>query len=191
MGNWERGIELVDNGNEHNNIPVWAFERIQIEKPDPDWKDKGIREREELHNVLSAFNVKQVEHIGSTAIPNLPAKPIIDLMASVPSLELISQIVESLALHHWHYVPPKLDKKPWRRFFVKVKNDKRVAHLQLMQEGEERWGKLLTFRDKLRTDAHLANEYAVMKSQLAREFNDDRERYTEAKTEFINKVLFT
>ncbi|SES78728.1 GrpB protein [Oceanobacillus limi] len=67
---------------------------------------------------------------------------------------------------------------------------KRVAHLHLMEEGEERWAKQLKFRDKLKTNAHLVEEYATIKRQLAKEFNNDREGYTEAKTEFINKVLF-
>jgi len=176
--------------NEHKNIPLWAYETIEIKKPDPFWKDKGNQEREEVYNLLSAFGVRQVEHIGSTAIPNLAAKPIIDLMASIPSLELISEVVGKLTLHDWHYVPPELDKQPWRRFFVKVKNDKREAHLLLMQEGEERWEKHLKFRDKLRTNSHLTEEYAKIKSHLAQEFNNDREGYTKAKTEFINKVLF-
>ena len=180
----------VANINTHKNIPVWAFETIEIKNPDPIWKEKGFREREELYHLLSAFGVKQVEHIGSTAIPNLPAKPIIDLMASIPSLDPIDEIVEKLSLHEWHYVPPELDKQFWRRFFVKVKNNKRVAHLHLMQEGEERWENQLKFRNKLRTNAHLTEKYAVIKYQLAQEFSNDREAYTKAKTEFINKVLF-
>ncbi len=64
------------------NIPVWAYETIEIKNSDPTWKDRGILESKELHRILSAFGVKEVEHIGSTAIPDLPAKPIIDLMAS-------------------------------------------------------------------------------------------------------------
>ncbi|WP_370568632.1 GrpB family protein [Fictibacillus sp. 26RED30] len=176
-------------GNDNENIPVWAYEKIEVKKPDSNWKEKGIREREDLANLLSAFGVNQVEHIGSTSILNLPAKPIIDLMATIPSLEFINRIAEKLNAHDWHYVPPELDKQPWRRFFVKVEHDKRVAHLHLMLEGEERWDQLLTFRDKLRANPHLVNEYAVLKSHLAQDYNNDRERYTEGKTEFINKVL--
>jgi GrpB-like predicted nucleotidyltransferase (UPF0157 family) len=180
----------MGNRKHHNNIPVWAYETVELKKPDPMWKDKGIQEREELYDVLSSFGVKEVEHIGSTAIPNMPAKPIIDVMAMVPSFEQISKIAETLSSFNWHYVPPELDKQPWRRFFVKVKNDKRAAHLHLMLEGEDRWEKQIIFREKLRTNPQLAEEYAVIKSRLAQVFNNDRERYTEAKTEFINKVLF-
>ncbi|XXM72405.1 GrpB family protein [Lysinibacillus sphaericus] len=171
------------------NIPVWAYEKIELKDPDPVWKYKGIQEKDELYELLSGFGVKQVEHIGSTAIPHLPAKPIIDLMASVPSFDQINHLAESLSLHQWHYVPPELDKQPWRRFFVKVENDKRTAHLHLMQVGEERWEKQLIFRDKLRANPQFVEEYAKIKYQLAQEFENDREGYTEAKAEFIRKVL--
>ncbi|WP_394122068.1 GrpB family protein [Planococcus donghaensis] len=176
--------------NEYKNHPVWAYEKIAIVKPDPTWKDKGIRESEELYNLLSAFGVKEVEHIGSTSIPNLSAKPIIDLMATISSLQDIKEIVDMLSLHDWHYVPPELDKQQWRRFFVKVKNDKRIAHLHLMQDGEERWEEQLNFRNKLRANVDLTDQYAALKKQLAEEFNSDREKYTEAKTEFIRNVLY-
>ncbi|ANC79389.1 hypothetical protein ABE65_012455 [Fictibacillus phosphorivorans] len=174
-------------GNE--NIPVWAYEKIEVKKPDPNREKQGISEREELSYLLSSFGVNQVEHIGSTSITNLPAKPIIDLMASIPSFKQINKIEETLYAHNWHYVPPELDKQPWRRFFVKVENDKRIAHLHLMLDGEERWNQLLEFRDKLRANAHLVKEYTALKSHLAQAYVTDRERYTEGKTAFINRVL--
>jgi GrpB-like predicted nucleotidyltransferase (UPF0157 family) len=180
-------LEYMGMGNE--NIPVWAYEKIEVKKPDPNWKEKGTREIEGLAILLSSFGVKQVEHIGSTSIPNLPAKPIIDLMASVPSFRHINTIEETLHAHDWHYVPPELDKQPWRRLFVKVENDKRIAHLLLIIDGEERWNQLLTFRDQLKANPYLVKEYADLKSHLAQAYVTDRERYTEGKTAFINKVL--
>ncbi|MDR4936362.1 GrpB family protein [Rossellomorea marisflavi] len=175
--------------DDERNIPLWAYETIEIEDPDPDWMDQGIQESKELLQILSAWGVREVEHIGSTAISDLPAKPIIDFMASISSFEDIDGVVGNLSLSDWHYVPPELDKHHWRRFFVKVENDKRVAHLHLMQEGEERWGEQLEFRNRLRADGHLADQYAALKRRIAKEFNHDREKYTEAKTAFINKVL--
>lgn len=135
------------------------------------------------------FGINQVRHIGSTSIPNLPAKPIIDLMADSDSFEQITDIAALLARYDWHYIPPHLDNRDWRRFFVKVKNDKRVAHLHLMLKGEERWEKQLLFRDRLRANPRLASEYACLKKKLAQEFNHDREAYTEAKTKFVDRVL--
>lgn len=176
------------NGQEPE-IPIWAFEQIEIKNPDPTWQLKGMRESEELSKSLSNFGVLDVEHIGSTAIPNLPAKPIIDLMASISSFEDINEIVSTLSSNNWHYVPPELDKQHWRRFFVKVEDDKRVAHLHLMQTGEKRWDEQLKFRDTLRADSLLTEQYAEMKSRLAQRFSDDREKYTEAKSAFIQSVL--
>jgi GrpB-like predicted nucleotidyltransferase (UPF0157 family) len=59
--------------DDERNIPLWAYETIEIEDPDPDWMDQGIRESKELLQILSAWGVREVEHIGSTAIPDLPA----------------------------------------------------------------------------------------------------------------------
>nr|WP_090799435.1 GrpB family protein [Paenibacillus sp. GP183] len=87
------------------------------------------------------------------------------------------------------HVPHELDNKPWRRFFVKVKDDKRVAHLHLIRAGEERWEKQLLFRDRLRGNPHLLDEYKNLKLKLAQEFMHDREAYTEAKSAFIKRVL--
>ncbi|WP_071394253.1 GrpB family protein [Bacillus tuaregi] len=88
----------MNNHKEQSNIPVWAYETIEIKAPDPMWKEKGIQEGATLYQILSDLGVKQVEHIGSTTIPKLPAKPIIDLMASIPSYKRIKEIVEKLAL---------------------------------------------------------------------------------------------
>ncbi|ALS78447.1 hypothetical protein AUO94_07120 [Planococcus kocurii] len=179
----------MSKNEDQTNWPVWATESIEIANPDPTWLEKGKQEENQLYSLLSRFGIGQVIHIGSTSVPNLPAKPIIDLIADVDSFEQITDISPLLFNHDWHYVPPHLDNKDWRRFFVKVKNDKRVAHLHLMLKGEERWEKQLLFRDKLRDNPHLVIEYAGLKNKLAQEFSLDREAYTEAKTKFVNLVL--
>jgi GrpB-like predicted nucleotidyltransferase (UPF0157 family) len=101
----------------------------------------------------------------------------------------VEKMITSLSVHQWHYVPPDLEGKEWRRFIVKVKNDNRVCHLHLMLENEERWEKQLKFRDKLRQQPNLARQYAELKRKLAIENIDDREAYTRAKTAFVKTVL--
>lgn len=169
--------------------PVWATEKIQIVDSDPMWEEKGRKEEVLLLKHLARFGVTEVEHYGSTAIPNLPAKPIIDLMAKIDSFQLINEISSALAQHNWKYVPPELDGRSWQRFFVKVFNEKRVAHLHLMLQSEKRWEEQLLFRDKLRTNQNLVAEYARLKKELAKKYGDDRETYTKKKTEFIRFVL--
>jgi GrpB-like predicted nucleotidyltransferase (UPF0157 family) len=71
--------------------------------------------------LLTLFGVSQVEHIGSTSIPGLSAKPIIDVVAEIHTFEQIDEISGLLTSNDWHYVPHELDNKPWRRFLSKLK----------------------------------------------------------------------
>ncbi|WP_314589946.1 GrpB family protein [Paenibacillus terrigena] len=175
--------------NHKNNWPVWATEPVEIKSPDPAWLEKGKQEVNNLSEHLSPFGVSEIEHIGSTSIPNLPAKPIIDMMAKIKSYNDLEEIVERLNTDDWNYVPPELDGREWRRFFVKVKHDRRECHLHLMLEDEERWEKQIKFRDKLRQQPNLAKQYTELKRKLVEENKDDREAYTDAKTDFIKNVL--
>lgn len=172
-----------------NDWPKWATKPIEIRSPDPVWLTKGTRESSELGKLLSPYGTVKIEHIGSTSVPGLPAKPIIDLMAMIDSYEKLHEIVETMKSHNWNYVPPELDGQAWRRFFVKTKDEKRECHLHLVLNGEARWDEQLKFRDKLRTSPELAGEYAELKVKLANENRKDREAYTRAKSDFIRNVL--
>ncbi|MGF9977088.1 GrpB family protein [Viridibacillus arvi] len=78
--------------HDESTWPVWANETIDIVEPNPKWVEKGIQEKELLLNLLSTFGIKEIQHYGSTSIPNLPAKPIIDLMAKIDSFQKIKEI---------------------------------------------------------------------------------------------------
>lgn len=174
------------------NWPVWATEAVELVEADPNWLRKGEQVIAQLSSQLAPYAVQEIEHIGSTAIPYLPAKPIIDIMASIPSYQKLSEIIHVLAKDNWHYVPPELDGRNYRRFFVKVKDNKRECHLHLMLEdgiGHDKWLKQLLFRDRLRANSHLTEEYAQLKHDIASKHNNNREAYTIAKTDFVNKVL--
>jgi len=178
---------LEDANN--TRLPEWATEAVKIENYDPNWIAQGTHEVQQLLSLLSSFGVDEVEHVGSTSIPTLPAKPILDLMAAIPSYDRISELSDSLETHHWHYVPPELDNRAWRRFYIKVENNKRVAHLHLMLKGEPRWEQQLQFRDRLRKNPLLIAEYANLKRGLAEKFINDREAYSKSKAAFIEHVL--
>lgn len=130
-----------------------------------------------------------VEHVGSTAVPGLAAKPIIDLQALVTNLEVANAIAAKLAPHQWCYVPTYLDRRLDRRFFVKVVDGRRTAHLHLLTNDSARWHQQLAFRDALRIDPDLVRTYADLKIQLAKHHRHDREAYTAGKQLFINEVL--
>jgi GrpB-like predicted nucleotidyltransferase (UPF0157 family) len=169
--------------------PAWAIEPVDIVDADPGWIARGEQERDHVEILLAPWLAAHVEHIGSTAIPDLPAIPIIDLQAPVGDFADSEPIAVTLAPHNWHYVTPELDQRHWRRFFVKVVDGRRSAHLHLMTLESSSWHERIMFRDALRTNPPLRADYAALKRVLAIEHTDDREPYTSAKSDFIRMVL--
>jgi len=177
-----------------DDTPPWAYAQPEIHPPDPRLTDLAEAERTRLVDLLGPWLVDgAVEHVGSTAVPGLPAKPIIDLMASVRDPDaVVREAADALRADGWHYVPPDLDSGgSWRRFYVKPdpSGQHRYAHLHLIKAGHPRWTQQLEFRDALRRDNELADTYANLKRRLAAEHPHDREAYTEAKADFILEAL--
>lgn len=175
-----------------DNIPPWAYERLEVHPHDPRMIEQAEIERARLAELLQPWLVSGVEHVGSTSVPGLAAKPIIDLMAQVRDLDaVVDEAGEQLEADGWHYVPAHLDGRPWRRFFVKTdpSGQRRYAHLHLIEEGHPRWAQQLEFRDALRRDDELADTYANLKRRLTAEHPHDREAYSEAKAAFIIDAL--
>ena len=138
-----------------NAWPAWATAPIRIVPPDPSWREKATTVRSNLAEKLAPFIVGKIEHIGSTAVPGLSAKPIIDLIACIPSFDNIEDIAHVLRPDGWHFTPPELDQRPYRRFFIKVEKDKRVAHLQFLLPASSPWTRQVRFRDLLISDQGL------------------------------------
>lgn len=171
---------------------AWAYARPVIEPYDPQWAAWARHLRSRLTEVLRPWLSAPAEHVGSTAVPGLAAKPIIDLMVGVVDLDTtVTQAHDVLAADGWCYVPVELDGRDWRRFFVwpDESGTRRVAHLHLLAAGDPRWHDQLAFRDALRTNSGLASRYERLKRRLAQQHADDREAYTEAKSAFIAAVL--
>lgn len=171
------------------NWPVWATARVEVQPADPRWQRLGEQLREELTLSLARWLAAPIEHVGSTAVPGLPAKPVLDLQAVVLDLDCASAVAQAVAGNGWHLVPPELDARPWRRFLVKVAGDVRVAHLHLMAVDCERWVEQLAFRDALRADFDLRRRYAALKQELATHHANDREAYTAGKADFVYTAL--
>lgn len=172
----------------HNNWPVWATEAIIIQPYNPKWPsdaEKLIKELSGLHD----FGKIIFEHIGSTAVPGMSAKPIIDLIAPVNNFDDLNTIIQHLKVNNWHLIPPDLDQREYRRTFVKVVDDKRFAHLHLVLSGSIELKQHIEFRNILRQYPLLTDEYAQLKIDLAKKYKDEREKYTEAKTDFIRAAL--
>lgn len=175
--------------NVNPSWPRWANDAIALVDADPEWQAQGQRLRDILEVLLAPWLTTGVEHVGSTAVPGLAAKPIIDLQAAVTDLDEAEAMATVLGPHDWQYVPPHLDQRPWRRFFVMVAGGQRIAHLHIMTAGAPRWHQQIAFRDALRADSSVAARYAELKHALVAQHGDDREAYSAAKSSFIQAVL--
>jgi GrpB-like predicted nucleotidyltransferase (UPF0157 family) len=154
----------------------------------PDWQVEFAKQRDRLAIILSPWLAEAVEHVGSTAVPGLPSKPIIDILAPVTSLVEAQEAVPILDQNgwlHWHADP----NKSWRLWFLRPRPDTRTHHLYLVRHDDPHVRELRAFRDVLRTDERVRNEYHSLKCVLAKRFQDDREAYTAAKGTFIENTL--
>jgi GrpB-like predicted nucleotidyltransferase (UPF0157 family) len=159
---------------------------IEIAPYDSMWPSKFAAESELLQRLLAPWLTGPIEHVGSTAIPGMPAKPVIDIMAAVESLEASKPAIHELAKAGYLYFPYRPDEEHW---FCKPSPAFRTYHLHLVPLDSLRWVECLKFRDTLRCKPALAAEYGELKKRLAETFKFDREAYTASKTPFIQKVL--
>jgi GrpB-like predicted nucleotidyltransferase (UPF0157 family) len=143
-------------------------------------------ERSLLQAALAPWLTGRIEHIGSTAVPLLPAKPVIDIMTPVFTLEASRPAIEAAVKAGYVYDPYKAEVMHW---FCKPSPSHRTHHLHLVPFGSPLWHERLAFRDALRRGPALASGYAALKLRLAMQFRYDREAYTEAKASFVHRVL--
>jgi GrpB-like predicted nucleotidyltransferase (UPF0157 family) len=162
---------------------------IILEQPNPDWPDKFEKEARKLKELLGGENIARIEHIGSTAIPGLSAKPIIDIAIGVLSLRNATRFIPKLQKAGYTYWDknPKTD----RMFFVKglPPNGPRSFHVHIMEIKGDEFPKRIFFRDYLRDHPEEVKKYDALKKKLADKYKEDREAYTEAKTEYISRIL--
>ena len=152
----------------------------------PAWPAAFQVEREALQRALGPWLAGPIEHIGSTAIPGMMAKPVIDIMAGVADLissQPAREAVRELQYIHYPYRP---DVMHW---FCKPSPNRRTHHLHLVPIDSALWAERLLFRDYLRADSAAAKAYARLKAELAEKYRLDREAYTDAKSEFVAEVL--
>lgn len=159
---------------------------IEIVAYSPDWARNFAAEAAQLAAALAPWLVAGLEHIGSTAVPALAAKPVIDIMGPVASLPDSMDAIDAAQTCGYCYSPYKPEQMHW---FCKPSLALRTHHLHLVPYGSRLWRERLAFRDALRADAALAARYAQLKRTLGLQYPNDREAYTEGKTAFVQEVL--
>ncbi|MBD1382855.1 GrpB family protein [Metabacillus arenae] len=159
---------------------------VVIEKYNENWVKRYHDEKQIILKAVGAFLVG-IQHIGSTSIKGLGAKPIIDIMAGVHDLANYKSLVEPLNSIDYEYVSK--ENFPDRKFFRKGPWGKGTVHLHVCEHKSLEWEEKILFRDYLRNHPNKRDEYFNLKNALAQKYKLNRSAYTEAKTEFIRNII--
>lgn len=161
---------------------------VELHPYNPDWESKFEWEKTRILKALRDKTLA-IEHIGSTSIKGLAAKPIIDIMIGVQNLNQVADWIPSLLDIEYEYVPkPEFTD---RRFFRKGPWGQGICHLHIFEYDSVEWQDKILFRDYLRLHPEALGEYACLKEELALIHKLDRYAYTERKGPFIRRIIET
>jgi len=173
-------------------VTVTVSERhdsVVIVGPDPGWAESFAHAKADLQ-ILCGARVHGIEHIGSTAVPGLAAKPVIDLLCGVATMAVADECAVVLRARGWE-MPEDINRELTERRFLLRRNAQgvRTHHVHFVVYEGPLWREYVDFRDKLRGSEVLRNRYEQLKKGLAAQFHDQRSRYTASKTDFVKEVL--
>lgn len=159
---------------------------VKLVPYNPEWQKLYEAEKEVIQTELKD-KIIAIEHIGSTAIPDMPAKPIIHILVAIQSLADSKTFFT--ALEKIGYQHRELPFKSERVFFVKGPEENRQFHLSLVEHNSNEWKDSILFCEYLRSHKDVAQEYADLKVSLAKKYENDRDSYTAAKQKFIRSII--
>lgn len=150
------------------------------------------KEKQLLTNIFGD-TIIAIEHVGSTAIPGIPAKPILDMNIGVESLDIALQMKDrfaGLGYEHRPFVPGQsLEGLQAQELYVRGSEEKRTHFAHVTVYGSDFWNRSLVFRDYLRSNPRRAQEYSDLKEKLAQEHANDRGSYSKGKEQFVLQTL--
>ena len=162
---------------------------IRVEDYDPAWAAEFDRERTRLDAALGSM-VASIEHVGSTAVPGLAAKPIIDILVGVRSMRVARlDSIKPLQALGYRYMSEYEAWLPEEMLFRKGMPGPWTHHVHVMEPASPRWDELVLIRDYLRGNADVAHAYGDLKKALAVVFDDDIAGFREAKRPFLEAVM--
>lgn len=167
---------------------LWALFPIQLRPHDPEWKVWYETEVEALKKILDPAFIVRVNHIGSTAVDGLIAKPIVDILLEIPSELPSESMLLILQSSGWIYqgtpTMDSVDRMMFLKGYTPFGFAQKVFHLHVRSRGD--WNELY-FRDYLRLHPEVQKAYGELKLKLKEEYEHDRDAYTMAKGPFIEK----
>ncbi len=174
-----------------NDAKVLKKDHVDIVAYNSEWPMIASIEIKKLREILPSSKIIDIQHVGSTAIPGMAAKPIVDIQVAVKSLDemkvIAIPVLQKLGYEYWYENPD-----PERMFFVKGMppfGDKRTHHVHIVEPTSRHWSEKIDFTDYLIAHPEIAKEYQQLKIKLAEQHTYDREEYTNAKGEFVKKIL--
>ena len=160
---------------------------VYLEPHQEEWERAAEETIQTLKNILGSVAV-DIQHIGSTSIRTISAKPIIDIAVAVNDYELVLNKCDELEKAE---IVCRFDERPEQLLFVMgdFEKDTRSHHIHVVLYGSDEWNNYINFRDYLNSSIEAAKEYEAVKLRLAEQYPDDRIAYTDGKQEVINKLL--
>jgi len=155
----------------------------------PQWPQMYEDEREHIQNAIGPYLV-DIQHVGSTSITGLSAKPIIDILPVIRDISLVSQCISLLVALDYAYFGE--NGIPGRHYFRKpadITSQPQTFHLHVLEKGHDQWAMMLLFRDYLRMHPEAAQHYDTLKRKLAAHYGSDRVGYTDAKEAFVKSII--
>ncbi len=160
--------------------------KVEILSYDPGWRISFIQEKIQIASALGRYCCC-IEHIGSTSVPGMEAKPVIDILIGAGSSANIGCIVKILEDRGYEHSPGASTRE--RVFLKRTVKDLSLCHLHIVKFGSKEWNKHILFRNILRRNEEAFAKYLRIKRSLAENFRVNREKYTEAKSEIIGNIL--
>ena len=181
--------------------------KIEIEEYNREWTGQFEKIKADLYSILINLNPK-IEHIGSTSVPDLAAKPIIDIQVGIKNSNDLDKTIEPMINNHYIYYKIYNSVMPDRRLFVGLKDEKdirnfqniyskgdliphekinqlRLTHVHIWEHGTKDWNRHIAFRNYLREHAEVKGQYESLKKQLSLKDWKDGNEYNDAKDSFI------
>ena len=159
---------------------------VKLEAYNKNWKKEYQKEEKILKDILKD-KIIEIEHVGSTSIEGLQAKPIIDILIVIKSFDKISEI-EKL-LKDYGYINHGDHGIPNRCFFTKGPDDARTHYIHFTTPNSDTFYNLIYFKEYLNNHPEYKEKYCKLKNELAEKYADDRPKYTQGKSDFISKVI--
>lgn len=158
---------------------------VRLEPHDPAWDDVAREVISLLWNVLGG-EALDIQHVGSTAIPSIDAKPIVDIAVAVKRPEALEGYDDALERRGVIFRKTERDDD---RFYVMGDAESRSCHIHMVPADGVKWKNYIAFRDYLNANPDAAGRYCALKRELAGRYADDREAYTEGKAGLIARLL--